>query len=299
MVEGNTPLMERTRSYSQSNRNSGNTTDASSHGWGAAMDRLQVQGVWNQRVAYKHSNYRELLTILLAVHSFLPQLKGKVVQILTDNVTAAAYVNFQGGQSVEMTDISMAIWDICVRHNISISAKHLAGKLNQEADQLSRRSSQYEWMLHPNLFRYLDRLWGPHTVDRFASMATTQINVLGSIYRRCGRVSSARLHGLRVQNNFVNPPFRLIGRVLDVVCAQKGSGNHNCPQLARANLVQTVAKNDNVCTPIRIPNNNQACLEKLEVAPVRLESLWAQILAVLGWSRRAATQHNPGSTICS
>jgi hypothetical protein len=48
---------------------------------------------------------------------FLPQLKGKVVQILTDNVTAAAYVNIQGGQSVEMTDISMAIWDLCVRHN--------------------------------------------------------------------------------------------------------------------------------------------------------------------------------------
>ena len=86
------------------------TTEASSLGWGAKLQELQAQGLWNTGLAYKHSNYRELMAILLALHSFLPHLHHRVVQVLTDNKTAAAYLNFQGGPSVELTQVATAIW---------------------------------------------------------------------------------------------------------------------------------------------------------------------------------------------
>ena len=39
--------------------------------------------------------------------------------------------------------------------------------------RLSRELDTSDWQLNPRLFRYLNKLWGPHTIDRFATMALT------------------------------------------------------------------------------------------------------------------------------
>eukprot|EP00873_Tetraselmis_striata_P044166 jgi/Tetstr1/464430/TSEL_000103.t1 len=41
---------------------------------------------------------------------------------------------------------------------------------NAWADKLSREKEYSDWMLNPRIFRYVDRIWGPHTVDHFATM---------------------------------------------------------------------------------------------------------------------------------
>ena len=242
------------------------TTDASSAGWGAKLPSVDgdqlAQGVWNQRIAYKHSNYRELLAILMALHSFLRYLVNKCVQVLTDNVTAAAYLNFQGGPSVEMTDVACAIWDLCVRNNITISAKHLAGTANAAADWLSRRESHYEWMLNPAVFRYLERLWGPHTVDRFGSMATTQLPKFNSLFwdPHTSGVDALAQTDWGSENNYVNAPFRMLGRVIEVVCAQRAWATVIAPIWPGQPWLQKL-KRLTVCAPVRLPNNAKACLQ--------------------------------------
>ena len=70
---------------------------------------------------------------------------------------------------------------------LSYARNQFAGKTsrwpdNQHADKLSRRASPYEWMLHPQLFRYLDNVWGPHSIDRFASMTSTQLPNYNSLW---------------------------------------------------------------------------------------------------------------------
>ena len=81
------------------------TTDASALAWGATQQGQNVQGLWSFRISFKSSNYREVLAILLGLVSFLPCLQGRAVQVLTDIVSAAAYINFQGGPSQELSDI--------------------------------------------------------------------------------------------------------------------------------------------------------------------------------------------------
>ena len=71
-------------------------TDASSVAWAAMYDDKVAQGSWNRRVQHEHSNYRELLAVLLGLMSFAHTIEGKSVQFLCDNVAAVAYVNFQG-----------------------------------------------------------------------------------------------------------------------------------------------------------------------------------------------------------
>ena len=158
--------------------------DASSSGWGSVIPSLNLEasGTWDKLVSFKHSNYRELFTILISVIAFKEQLKNKSVQVLTDNVTAAAYVNHLGGQNPEFHIVVNTLFAECQDNDIQISAHHLAGILNFWSDQLSRQASPLEWQLHPRLFEALDNLWGPHDVDRFTSWRTTHLQVYNSYF---------------------------------------------------------------------------------------------------------------------
>ena len=50
-----------------------------------------------------------------------------------------------------------------------LSVEWVSRDYNVEADQLSRINDPNDYMLDPACFRYIDQLWGPHTVDRFVS----------------------------------------------------------------------------------------------------------------------------------
>ena len=121
------------------------------------------------------SNVRELKAVYLSVLAFLPSIKGKSVQIQSDNITTVAYLNKIGGSSMLLSEIAADIWDLAISNNMVISAVYLAERFNSLADQLSRMNPATEWMLHPNLFQLIDQIWGPHTTDRFATKNNAQI----------------------------------------------------------------------------------------------------------------------------
>eukprot|EP00873_Tetraselmis_striata_P001604 jgi/Tetstr1/421868/TSEL_012768.t1 len=54
-------------------------------------------------------------------------------------------------------------------HDISIRPRYIQSAANVWADRLSREPDDSDWQLNPRIFAYLQRLWGPRTVDRFAS----------------------------------------------------------------------------------------------------------------------------------
>jgi hypothetical protein len=198
------------------------TTDASGSGWGAHVNGLKAMGYWNTRMSMEHSNYRELMAVLMAILSFQNQLRGKNVQLLSDNITTIAYLNHLGGCEKKLSDLSTAIWSTCYELGVTLQAKHLAGKENYLADQLSRASQKYSWMLHPKLFHHIDTLFGPHDIDRFASMTTTQLPRYNSLYHDpfTEGVDALAQTNWSKMNNYVNAPFFLIPRVLDILESQ-------------------------------------------------------------------------------
>ncbi len=235
------------------------TSDASSTAWGGHCGNSDAQGFWTPRVTHQSSNYRELLAIYMCQLTFLDTLKHKSVQFLTDNVTAVAYVNFQGGPSPELTQLARAIWATALENDMTICAKHLAGSQNGRADGLSRLSPIYEWRLHPRLWRYLDSIWGPHTIDRFASVATTQLPRYNSLYQDplTEGVDALAQSNWNRENNYVACPFRLIPRVLEVIQHQRAEATilapwwPSQPWFARLSRLATAP-------PIRIPNTFQS-----------------------------------------
>ena len=197
-------------------------TDASKIGWGARLLDKEASGTWSHYMSNQPSNVRELMAILLALLSFRDSVENKNVQVLTDNISALANLNKFGGPTLILTNISRALWNVAIKYNVNLSARHLSGRLNVEADRLSRIPDMYDWMLHPGMFKMIDRKYGPHTVDRFANLHNTQLQRYNSRFMDpfCEGVDALAQQNWHQENNYCNPPWRLIPQVLDIVTAQ-------------------------------------------------------------------------------
>ena len=61
-------------------------------------------------------------------------------------------------------------------HNIHLAMEWISRDLNGVADELSRIEDSNDYKLDPSCFAYLDRCLGPHTVNRFSSVKTRQLD---------------------------------------------------------------------------------------------------------------------------
>lgn len=242
-------------------------TDASNTGWGCVHDDSEASGTWDPLTVRKHINYKELLTVLFALKSFAPDFRGMAIQILTDSSTVVAYVNNLGGPVRDLTNVAERIWATAFAHGMTLEAKHVSGVSNVEADRLSRLPVQYEWMLHPRLFACLDAMWGPHSIDRFASLSTAQIDRYNSRFldpKTLG-VDALAQNDWASENNYVNPPFRLLNRVLTVIEDQQAYATVIAPrwpgQVWFPRLVRML-----IAPPLRIRNSPRTMLRMGDMA---------------------------------
>ena len=238
-------------------------TNASALGWGGCIDNHTLAaGNWQKCVSFQHSNYRELLAVLKTIQSLHQQLAGKNVQVLSDNVTMVAYINRMGGSSEHLSNLMTTLWTTAKAKNITLSARHLAGNLNETADFLSHLRSTYEWVLHPKLFQEINRVWGPCTIDRFASQRTTQLRRYNSLY---WNPESEGVDALAQTNwtgelNYCNPPFWMVGKVLRKIQQQQAEAVLIAPMWKGKQWYKTLVKMS-VDEPMRLPNNSRTMLK--------------------------------------
>ena len=62
-----------------------------------------------------------------------------------------------------------------MRHNIRMEPGWIPREENQLADYFSRIVDLDDWQLDVGAFRFLNALWGPHTIDRFADHYNAQL----------------------------------------------------------------------------------------------------------------------------
>lgn len=232
-------------------------TDASALGWGAVYNGRVASGDWNKRVSYLTSNEREMLAILMALKAFASLLQGLTVQFFTDNISARAYVNHMGGPSPTLSALAFAIWSEATELGITLRCEHIAGVQNGQADYWSRTPDKHNWMLHPRVFQYLDQLYGKHTIDRFANCQNTQVARFNSRYwdPLSEGVDALAQDNWGCENNYVNPPFCLIPRVLDVVEKQQAHATLIAPVWKAQTWFRRLLKMT-VSPPLQLPNSH-------------------------------------------
>ncbi|CAB4009624.1 Poly P3 [Paramuricea clavata] len=148
-------------------------TDASGTGWGAKLENGGTTcGIWSPDETEKNINCLELLAIQLALFSLLCDRSSIHVRIMCDNTTAVTYINEMGGcRSVECNTIAQTIWSWAIAKGIWLSAAHIAGSANVDADQLSQNLNlNLEWMLALPTFQRIVSLFGQPDIDLFANV---------------------------------------------------------------------------------------------------------------------------------
>ena len=153
-------------------------TDASKIGWGATCDGKTTQGCWSKAEAGEHINYLELLGAFFGLKSLCEAQKQKHIRIELDNTTAVSYINAMGGMvSLKCNEIAKDIWQWCIARDIWISAAHIPGVMNEEADKASRVfNDRTEWQLDQRVFQDVVRTLNiSPSIDLFASRLNAQL----------------------------------------------------------------------------------------------------------------------------
>ena len=149
-------------------------TDASKLGWGYSYNNVTNSGVWSAAEAAMHINVLETRVVRLTLEHAPQVFAGHSVCFCLDNVSAAYYLNKQGGtrSSVLMTEARTVLL-LAERLDVHVTAVHVRGELNVLADMLSRRTSviKTEWRLSDAAFQWLcaNSPWGTPTCELFAN----------------------------------------------------------------------------------------------------------------------------------
>lgn len=188
-------------------------TDASNEGWGANDQYTTINGRWNSVEKQWHINVLEMVAIKYALMAFIKiNCATEHIRIMSDNATAIAYINKQGGsKNMHCNSISVDIWETCISHNIFISAAHIPGVQNTVADVASRQfHDAAEWMLDPKNFNKLCSIYGRPDIDMFATRLNKQLETYVSWAPDPGSIS---IDALATKWNksyiYIFPPFSM------------------------------------------------------------------------------------------
>jgi hypothetical protein len=152
--------------------------DSSDYGWGAVLNdnpAYQARGFWYDDDRQQHITWKELRAIRLMIESFLPQLRGRYVLLHEDNTAVVATLSKLTTRFPVMMTELRRLWHLLDVNDISIRPRYIRSAANIWADSLSRELDRDEWQLNPRIFSYLQTGWGPHSIDRFASMENARL----------------------------------------------------------------------------------------------------------------------------
>lgn len=231
-------------------------TDASHLGWGAVYNNIQTGGRWTPMEAQQHINFLEMKAVFLALKTFCLDITKKHIKVHIDNTTAVAYINAMGGsKSSSCCQMARQIWLFCIERKIWLTAVHLPGILNIEADHASRVfNDRTEWMLRHSMFIYVtSKLSLQPTIDLFASRLNYQLKPFIS-WRPDPEAFAVDAFTIDWGTHifYAFPPFSLLGRVLQKVQQDQAEGIIIVPywqtQVWYPKLLQLMIKE-----PVQIP----------------------------------------------
>lgn len=202
-------------------------SDSSMEGWGATLNTndCSAGGRWTDSEQEFHINYLEMMAILLALKSFLPQIKHKHILVLCDNMTAVSYISKFGGIKSRLCNkLSKEIWMLCIENGIWLTISHIPGIQNTLADKKSRKfNDQLEWKLNPKVFSKIGMILQKPDIDLFASRLNFQVEKFCSWEPDplATFVNAFTLDWSMFKCVYIFPPFSLLNRCIRKIKTDK------------------------------------------------------------------------------
>jgi hypothetical protein len=75
---------------------------------------------------------------------------------------------------LDLQALARSIFTICSKKCISIDIQWIPRSENTKADYISKIVDHEDWGVTCEFFEFIDNMWGPHTIDRFANSGNTK-----------------------------------------------------------------------------------------------------------------------------
>ena len=151
-------------------------TDASGLGFGVDFEGFGTNGLWNEEEREGHINFQELLAIKIGLETNFKLKYNQHIQCFTDSSVAVSCITKFGSCKPKLNKVTREIWEHCIKRGNFITASHIPGVHNINADRLSREHDiELEWKLNPVFFNQISSLFGPFEIDLFASRVNFQM----------------------------------------------------------------------------------------------------------------------------
>ena len=204
------------------------TSDASTKGWGAHREGTSTGGHFTIKEMESHINVLELKAVLLGLKSLCKDIENSHILLKIDNTSAVASINKMGSiRSIEMDSIVHEIWAWAKSRDNWLTATHIPGKLNVDADRESRETeTRTEWMLNREILRKtVDTLNFEPKIDLFATRLNNQFDQYVSFKPdpNCVAVNSFTLDW-SLFKFYAFPPFICLLRVIQKICNDEATG---------------------------------------------------------------------------
>ena len=173
-----------------------------------------------------------------------------------------------GGQkSVECNKLAKEIWEWCISRDLWISAAHIPGLQNVEADAYSRKLEEgTEWQLNPVIFKNITKTFGTPDIDLFASNSNKQLPIYVSWHPEPESWAiDAFTFSWCSRYFYIFPPFSFIGKVLAKISREKTraiiilpdwSSQHRYPRIKR--MAKQVMEIKPQINNLQLAHNNSA-----------------------------------------
>ena len=202
-------------------------SDASSTGCAAYIQgsSLLFHRNWSAAESQKSSTWREL-AVKYSLEAFNDNLASHRVHWNTDNQNVVRIVQFSSIIE-ELQEFALDIFLFASSHNIRLDLTWILRDQNSEADHFSKVVDIDDYSVHDDVFIHLDGLWGPHSIDRFASSYNAKLPRFNSRFLQPGTEAvDAFSQDWSCENNWIVPPTTVVGKVLSVF------RDKNCEELA-------------------------------------------------------------------
>ena len=187
-------------------------------------------GCWTAKEVEHSSTCRELSAVCMVLLSVAPKLVNAWVHCFTDNQNVAHILQV-GSKKPHLHGVALEVINLSIQFQICLEPEWIPRETNERADLLSRIVDHYDWYLNPVVFAWLDSIWGPYAVDRFANYNNCQLSRFNS---RCWNPVSEAVDTFTVnwdaENNWWCPPVCLIPKVIAHAQACGASGTLIVPK---------------------------------------------------------------------
>ena len=100
----------------------------------------------------------------------------------TDNKAASLIVD-SGSRKLELHDLALEIYEIKKFNNTDLRVQWIPREEKEIADLISKIIDVEDWQISNDFFEYLNTLWGPFSIDRFANHYNTKLELFNSKLR--------------------------------------------------------------------------------------------------------------------